>query len=141
MKHSFAKILDAYEMISFSPDGDIQAQVCLGTGEIYIYSDLDSELSEYPPEDHPHELVDLPNKYDLDLGNNLVYEFAAGQESELENEIRTIFRSRGAYRRFKDLLERQGLLQEWYDFENSQIEKSLRDWCEWKGIELAEEAD
>lgn len=139
MRHSFAKILEAYEMTSCSPDGELQAQFCLGTGKIYFYSDGDSELSEYPPEDHPHELVDLPNKYDLDLGNNLVYEFAARQAGELENEIRSVFRNRGAYRRFKDLLERHGLLQNWYDFEKSQTEKALRGWCEWKGIELAED--
>jgi hypothetical protein len=47
-----------------------------------------------------------------------------------------IFSRRGAYRRYKDLLEQKGLLDEWYDFEQQRTRQALLDWCEENGIEL-----
>lgn len=44
--------------------------------------------------------------------------------------------SHGAYSRYKDLLNRLGKLDMWYDFENNRIEVALRDWCRNNGIEL-----
>jgi hypothetical protein len=47
-----------------------------------------------------------------------------------------IFSYRGAYRRFKDLLDHKGLLQSWYDFENQREEEALRGWARENKIEL-----
>jgi hypothetical protein len=45
------------------------------------------------------------------------------------------FRKRGAYARFKALLERTGQLEEWYRFQRAAVEKRLREWCEENGLE------
>jgi len=54
-------------------------------------------------------------------------------------DIRDIFRRKGAYRRFKDLLERNGAVDAWYDFEAKAQKEALRDWCEANGLEVTEE--
>jgi hypothetical protein len=54
------------------------------------------------------------------------------------DEVRRIFKRRGAYGRFKALLARRGALERWYDFENKTEEAALRDWCEANEIELAD---
>jgi hypothetical protein len=50
--------------------------------------------------------------------------------------VQEIFSRRGAYRRFKDLLEHRDLLQNWYDFESRREEETLREWCRENEVEL-----
>jgi organic hydroperoxide reductase OsmC/OhrA len=45
---------------------------------------------------------------------------------------------KGAYRRFKDLLDSAGLLEEWYGLEDAILEKALRDWCEENDIDMVD---
>ncbi len=50
--------------------------------------------------------------------------------------VQEIFSNRGAYRRFKDLLEQKDLLQSWYDFESHRGEEGLREWCRENEVDL-----
>jgi hypothetical protein len=50
--------------------------------------------------------------------------------------VQDIFSHRGAYRRFKDLLEHRRLLEDWYDFESRREEEALREWCRENDIKL-----
>ena len=54
------------------------------------------------------------------------------------DEVRQIFNSRGAYARFKDLLDRRGALDQWYDFEAKAEERALRMWCDLNSIEVGD---
>ena len=51
-------------------------------------------------------------------------------------EGRTIFRQRGAYARFKDLLERKALLERWYQYEAEATERALREWANDEDLKL-----
>ena len=61
-------------------------------------------------------MKEIPHKNDLDLGQALVFEFAASHLPDEYDRVRDIFRRRGAYGRFKDLLDSKGLLETWYRF-------------------------
>ncbi len=77
----------------------------------------------------------VPHKRDLDLGNRLALAFVA---QELPDDYETavgFFRRRGAYRRFKDLLEMRDRLESWYEFENRATEAALLAWCAENGVE------
>jgi hypothetical protein len=50
--------------------------------------------------------------------------------------VATFFRKRGAYGRFKDLLERKGLLEAWYEYEAQAVEQALRTWSAENGLQL-----
>jgi hypothetical protein len=50
--------------------------------------------------------------------------------------VATFFRHRGAYGRFKDLLERKGMLETWYEYEAQAVEQALRTWSEENGLQL-----
>lgn len=71
------------------------------------------------------------------MGQNLVFEFVEKHLDDDYDRVRQIFRKRGAYGRFKNLLESRGLLQSWYDFENQQEEQALRQWCKANRIEVS----
>jgi len=49
-----------------------------------------------------------------------------------------MFSTKGAYARFKDLMDRNGALDQWYNFEAKAEEEGLRRWCSLNSIELSD---
>jgi hypothetical protein len=54
------------------------------------------------------------------------------------DKVNGIFHRAGAYSRFKDLIERKGFLENWYEFEKEQQDQALREWCKENDIEMYE---
>ncbi len=79
----------------------------------------------------------MPHKNDLDLGRDLVFRLVDAQARRLAHAVHTVFRHRGAYQEFKPILDRQGLLQRWYDFEASAIHWALQGWTQENGLAIA----
>ncbi len=52
------------------------------------------------------------------------------------NRVAEMFRRKGAYGRFKPLLQDRGALERWYAFEAAATERALKDWCELNDIPL-----
>ena len=48
-----------------------------------------------------------------------------------------MFGRRGAFARFRDLLIREGLRDQWHAFEAAAEERALREWCADMEIELS----
>jgi hypothetical protein len=72
------------------------------------------------------------------LGKPLVLDFVRQFLPDDFDEVQQIFSSRGAYARFKHLLDRRGALDQWYDFEAKAEERALRMWCDLNSIELGD---
>ena len=128
---------DALEWVSDTLSNS-EAYVCRQTGKIFWVSDeqglLDIE-DEIPVDIHDAEkYAPVPDKRDLDLGNRLVFDFAARHLDEQYEIIRSMFRHKGAYGRFKELLEQQGSLGNWYAFSEKRTLGALDDWCETEGF-------
>src|SRR3990172_1606333 len=83
----------------------------------------------------------VTDKYDLGLGRSLALRFAEQELPQCYERAKAFFRSRGAYARFKQLLESEGVLEKWYKFEEESVEKALRDWCAENDIQLIEKGD
>ncbi len=136
MNVKYREIEDAFEFVSFGMPEDHQAVLDKATGKIYYRSDF-GDFDEIPDEIRESEsCVEIPHKRDLDLGNRLVFRFVRAVTPDAEDRVRGFFSGRGAYARYKDWLESEGLLQQWYDFEAGESEKALRQWCADEGIEL-----
>ncbi len=134
---TFSDIEMAFLYVSADRYGMNSVVICKDTGEILHRSDMADvdEINEAEDLDWDH-CVEVPHKNDFGLGNELVFEFV---EEHLPNDYEKVcqmFRRSGAYSRYKALLEERGLLQEWYDVENSREERALRNWCRENGIEL-----
>jgi len=80
----------------------------------------------------------VPHKTDLDLGRSLALRFAGSELRDCHDQVLAFFRRRGAYARFKNLLESKGALQRWYKYEAESTEKALKDWCVENGIRIIE---
>ena len=127
----------AFEFVSSQSPYINSAFLCRSTGQIYYCSRLGD--SDALPEDIDDAsiYVRIPHKSELNLGKQLALDFASKYLPEVFEQVAGIFSSRGAYSRFKYLLQSKGFLEAWYSFENQQIEKKLRAWCSEEGIDLS----
>lgn len=80
----------------------------------------------------------LPDKYELDLGTRLVWRFVDREIPGLEPKVREIFARKGAYRRWKDFLDRNDLLDQWHQFEDAATREALLDWCRANEVPITE---
>ena len=130
-------IQDAFQYVGSEMHGMNSAVLCKDTGRILCrsYSAGINEIADAEDLDWD-QCVELPHKNDLGLGRDLVFEFVEEHLPDEYERVRQMFRRSGAYSRYKDLLERRGLLQKWYEMENSREEHALRDWCQESGVEL-----
>jgi len=112
------------------------AILCLDDGRVYFRSE-DGVLDDLDEDEFDCDrFLEIPHKNDIDLGSCLVIEFV---EQQIPVDLETIdhmFRSRGAYRRFKEFLSCRGLLESWHDFEKKRTQESLLKWCEDYEIKL-----
>jgi hypothetical protein len=135
----YEEISSAFEFVSSAAPAEHNAYISLDTGQIYWASELASMDEELPKDlDTSDRYISVPHKNDLDLGRNLVLRFAAQEMSDSYERVRSIFQRKGAYARFKDLLETKGVLEIWYRFEAEAHDKALREWCAENGIQIIE---
>jgi Uncharacterised protein family (UPF0158) len=144
MPISFKELMETYELASMgsSEYGEQYAYLCRESGKIYWHSEFSDleELNDELPEDIEDEdkYIQLPSKRELDLGVPLVMDFARQVLPRDFDDVSDMFRRRGAYGRFKQLLIRKRALEQWYDFEQKATERALREWCELNSIVLAD---
>jgi hypothetical protein len=123
----------AIEFVSSDHSFDNEAYVNSETGDIYYSGDaVDEEL----PDDlfDNDKYIAIPTKRDLGLGKKIVLEFAAREMPDELDKVNSIFRSRGAYSRFKDLLHSLEYTEKWYAFENNAMKQAVIEWCDENSI-------
>jgi hypothetical protein len=139
MPVSFKDILLAFEFVSAGSTGEHQAFLCRQSGTLYWHSEFAGDSDELPDDiEDSDKYVQIPDKRELDLGKPLVLDFARQFLPDDVGDLQQIFRKRGAYARFKDLLQRRGALDRWYDFEANAAERALRMWCDLNSIEVGD---
>ena len=140
MQTSFRAVELAFEYVSSQPQFTNHAFICRDTGRIFYTSDL-YDTDEDCPDDvaENDQYISLPHKNDLDLGTRLVRAFTRERAPQLDNQVREIFSRKGAYSRFKALLESNRILNDWYEYEERQSMIALKEWCRTNGIDLRQD--
>ncbi|MFQ6114906.1 MAG: UPF0158 family protein [bacterium] len=133
----FNELEDAFSFVSSDQPFLNSAIVNKKTGEIFYRSEL-SGIDDFPENFEDEDFIEIPHKNELDLGSDLVFDFIATHLPQRLEEVDRIFRARGAYRRFKSLLESVGLLEEWYRFEDERTKSALRQWCKDNDLQIKE---
>jgi hypothetical protein len=112
-------LLEAFEWASASGPFENAAYLDRSSGKFWLVSDLDDSGEEAPEDVGDDSLyLTVPSKSELDLGRNLALRFASEHLPQHSAKVRDFFGARGAYARFKDLLEERGLLDVWYTYES-----------------------
>ncbi len=131
MSVDWTDLLHTFEFVSLGQPGEHEAVLCRESGKFFWHSELGDDVGEWPDDaDDDEKYLWIPHKKELDLGTPLVFAFVEQFLPDEFDEVRRIFEKRGAYARFKDLLQRKKALDRWYDFEASATEMALREWCE-----------
>lgn len=135
MEISFDEIENAFMFVSMDQPYMHNAYLCKETGQIFYTSEI-GDSDELPEDIDDPKYISIPHRNDLDLGKALVIEFTSEFLPEEIERVYSIFRSRGAYSRYKDLLDDKGLLDKWYKFENERQQAALKEWCVENDIKL-----
>jgi len=140
VKVRLSELLDAHEWVCIDSlsGAETEAYVRRIDGQIFLRGEgLEDDCVE---NDRPADLGDeevyasVPDKRALDLGSVLVLRFVRESLPDQFSRVQDIFRARGAYSRFKALLERAGKLEAWYRYEQEATEQALCEWCEDNGF-------
>lgn len=129
----YSDLENAFFWASSATGLQAEAFVCLATGKTYFRGD--DELDELPDDiEDDSRYVLVPGRNDLDLGRALVMRFTYRNAPHLEDRTLDIFRRKGAYSRFKDLLLANDLLDSWHEYENQAIREALEEWASENGL-------
>ncbi len=131
-------LLDAFDWVSCQLMYINSAYVSKVDGRIYYLSELD-QFEEDIPEDieDSDQYISIPHKNELELGSNLVYRFTEEFLPDDYDKVRSIFRRRSAYGRFKDLLQDRGFLEKWYTNSEEALNNGIVSWAKEEGLELS----
>lgn len=141
-KQTPVKLSDLEDALMFVDVGagfDTAAWVCRETGAVLWHGEDTDDFEPLPDDiDDAARYVALPNKHDLNLGKPLALEFTRTHLPACYEQVCAMFSHRGAYARFKDLLDRHDSLDVWHQWEAEQTRHALRAWCADNDVMLAE---
>ena len=138
MAVKWSDLLNGFDFVSSGGVGEHEAYLSRDSGAV-LWRSESNDLDELPDDVEDNETyLRIPDKRELDLGKPLVLAFAAKFLPDDYDEVRRIFSHRGAYGKFKGLLERRRALERWYAFEAEASERALREWCVVNGVAIVE---
>lgn len=137
MQHNFSDIELAFDSVSSRMQSLCTAYISRVNGRIYYLDDATGVYDELPDDfETSDHYVEIPHKNDLNLGRKLVYEFIRSNAPDFSDEVRRIFSRKGAYQHYKSLLIRNGMLDDWFAYEQTETAAALKMWCKENAIEL-----
>ncbi|MGN0168236.1 MAG: UPF0158 family protein, partial [Acetatifactor sp.] len=90
-------------------------------------------------DEEPDRFIRLPDKYEIHEYSIMEDFIESLPEGKHQNQLYRAIQGRGAFRRFKDSVNRMGIANSWYDFqENAYKEIAIR-WCNENEYEYEEE--
>jgi len=109
---------------------DNVALLSRATGQLFFQSTCGDAGDDLPDDIEDSSVyMPVPHKNDLELGRDLVLAFAEKNAPVHSQTIESFFRHKGAYAKFKALLERTQLMERWYDFEAGATRRALEAWA------------
>ena len=138
MPVTFENLREAFDWANVG-GAETAAYIDRESGKVFYESDIGGGDDEEELPDDLHEsdrYLQAPDKRELDLGVELVFAFARDHLEDDYDELRDVFRRKGAYKRFRSLLERRGALDPWYAFENAAETEALKAWARDNDLEV-----
>lgn len=138
MSVKFEDLQLAFDFVSSGGPGENQAVLDTQSGRLYWHSEIadNVEEDELPEKLDDERYIEIPHKNELNLGKALVLDFVRQFLPDDYDDVRDIFKRRGAYGQFKAMLMRRGALDRWHEFSAKAEEAALRAWCADNAIEL-----
>jgi hypothetical protein len=151
------KLKEIIKAVEFQSD-EIGAYLNKETGEIVTISEeeFDAVEDQDPLENYPEweqdnikiarEILDneenflnLPTKHDIHEYQIMEGFCLSVKDREVSEELYGAIKGKRAFGRFKEIIERLGMADEWYKYRDEAIKRIAIDWCKSNHIEFEEE--
>ena len=121
MRVNLADVIDAIDTIN--------------EDETYFYSIQDEEIVYVLEDDEDDEFfIPLPTKEEVNDYQNMVNFTESIEDDKKRDWFENAIHGKGAFRRFRAILERFGMETEWYDYLEACHRELAIEWCEQHGI-------
>lgn len=87
-------------------------------------------------EDEAGRFVQLPTKFDIHEWSIMERFCSTVQSPDISDELQRAIRGAGAFRYFKDMVNRYGLEKQWYHHRDNALQGIALEWCQSKSIDL-----
>jgi hypothetical protein len=139
---SFDDLDSAFQWVSATGSFENAAYISRTTGQIFYSSSTNDTEDELPNDVNDASLYSsVPHENDLGLGRTLAYRYVGERLPREYRTVQEIFHHRGAYARYKDLLQRSRHLESWYEYERSATESALLASAEKCGLHVAAQGE
>lgn len=132
-------VIDAIEMA----DDAYTYFLDMENGESVMLADelitgLDNEGLEDEIDNNPGRFLRLPTKYEINE-YHIIEEFIWSLEDEKKaDKLGKAIHGKGAFRRFKDMVNNMEIEQQWYDYQANAYKKIAKTWCSNNQVEYIE---
>ena len=133
---AYSDLWDAFEWVAAGQLLDAAAYIDRRDGRIHYTSSDTPDDEALPTELDGDDYLRVPDKRELDLGQTLVFDFTRDVLPDDYDEVRAMFHRRGAYGRFRALVERRGRMQAWYDYRDAAERRAMTEWAESNGLRV-----
>lgn len=84
------------------------------------------------------EYISLPSEFDVNE-YNIMEEFSHSLKDEkIKNQLLTVIKGKGAFRKFKDKLLELGIREDWFKFKEEALKEIAIEWCKVNEIPFEE---
>ena len=147
-----SKIQDIISAVDFDSDMS-ESYLNLKTGEVCMYTDEEISAAENNDDlsdsyewyrdavekakqfvENPDNYLSLPSKYDFNeyhIMEEFIDKISVSEQSEMMYQA---IKGKGAFHRFKVILERFALTNEWYKFKDKKLYEFVELWCKENNI-------
>ena len=86
-------------------------------------------------QENPENYIQFPDQYEINV-YSIMENFSLSITNEKIRElVYSSLKGKGAFRRFKDTLNKYGIMEEWYKFRDETIRELAIEWCEENNLE------
>lgn len=107
------------------------------TNEILWQWDFNREESTYTEEDEFNDVIismfNFYTKNDYDIMQNFISNISS---DSLRNELFIATRGKGAFHRFREIIDYNNITGDWYKFQDNEYKKIAEEWCTNNQIEF-----
>lgn len=110
------------------------------TNEILWYLGYNQEYSTYREEDEHNEniisMFDFFTKNDYYIMQDFINEV---RETDLRNKLYLVTKGKGAFSRFRNVLEENNIVNDWYQYRDNKYKDIAKSWCIDNNIDFEED--
>lgn len=114
----------------YSVNAETSCYFDVNTNEILWQFYFDEENSTYTDNDEFNDnIISMFNFYSKN-DYDIMHEFISGLSDELlKKELYNVTRGKGAFQRFRKIIDYYNITDDWYKFQNNEYKKITVNWC------------